>query len=274
MARWPAVVLGLRGTRVFGPGIGDLGQRCNHRRVRELDELIDVDDPAWPELQELFAASAVPLQVLPVDPEEGRRGLLQLQVTVRSVLGAVVLHSGGLLVDNGWLRVFGGGSGQGADALPGLAKVNGFPAAFDRVWRPATGLVVGHDVLGGVFAVNGHDPAAAGRPGAPGQMTYFAPDTLEWESMEMGHSAWVSWLLSGRLETFYEGLRWPGWSTETAALAVSQGISVIPFLWSKEAHANLAATSRRAVPMREVLGVAADFARQMGPADPGFLGAV
>ncbi len=105
-------------------------------------------------------------------------------------------------------------------------------------------------------------------------MTYFAPDTLEWEAMEMGHSGWVSWLLSGRLETFYDGMRWPGWREETAALAFEQGLSVYPFLWSEEAHADLAATRRRPVPMREVLGVAADFARQMGPSDPGFLGDV
>ncbi|WP_158086545.1 hypothetical protein [Streptomyces phaeoluteigriseus] len=43
---------------------------------------------------------------------------------------------------------------------------------------------------------------------------------------------------------------------------------------TEEAHADLAAASRRVVPMREVLGVAADFARRTGPADPGFLGQV
>lgn len=133
---------------------------------------------------------------------------------------------------------------------------------------------MGQDVLGGVFALNGHDPAAAGRPGDPGQMTYFAPDTLAWEAMDMGHSGWVAWLLSGRLDTFYDGLRPPGWREEAAALSLSEGISVFPFLWTEEAHADLAATSRRAVPMREILGVAADFALQMGPADPGFLGEV
>ncbi len=189
------------------------------------------------------------------------------------MLGALALNTGGLLVDSGWVRVFGGGSVTGG-GLPSLAQVNRFPADFDPVWHPAAGLVVGHDVVGGVFALNGGDPAAAGRPGAPGQMTYFAPDTLEWEAMEMGHSGWVSWLLSGRLETFYDGLRWPGWREEAAALAFPQGISVYPFLWSAQAQADLAATSRRPVPMREVIGVAADFARQMGPSDPGFLGDV
>ncbi|MEV0578059.1 DUF2625 family protein [Streptomyces sp. NPDC050392] len=241
--------------------------------MREIDELVNVDDPAWRELQEMLSASSVPVQVLPVDVDEGRRCLLQLQVTARSMLGALALNTGGLLVDNGWMRVFGGGSVI-SGGLPSLGTTNRFPAGFDPVWHPATGLVVGHDVVGGVFALNGGDPAAAGRPGGPGQMTYFAPDTLEWEAMEMGHSGWVSWLLSGRLETFYDGLRWPGWREEAAALAFGEGISVYPFLWSKEARDDLAATSRRPVPMREVIGVAADFARQMGPSDPGFLGDV
>ncbi|MFJ2591075.1 DUF2625 domain-containing protein [Streptomyces sp. NPDC087538] len=242
--------------------------------MRGTDELINVDDPAWPELQELFAASTVPIKALPVGRGESRRCLLQMQVTARSVLGAVALNSGGLVLDDGWVRVFGGGSGEDDGSLPSLAQVNAFPANFDPAWHLAKGLVVGHDVLGGVFALNGHDPEVAGRPGVPGQMTYFAPDTLEWEAMEMGHSVWISWMLSGRLEKFYEGLRWPGWREEAASLSFSQGISVIPFLWSQEAQADLAATSRRAVPMREVLGVAADFAQQMGPVDPGFLGAV
>ncbi|MEV6833402.1 DUF2625 family protein [Streptomyces sp. NPDC051133] len=240
--------------------------------MREIDELARVQDPAWPHLQEAFAGSAVPLRVLPADPDEGRRCLLQLQVTARSVLGALTLDCGGLVLDDGWVRVYGAGSA--GSGMPGLGRVNGFPAAFEPGWHPATGLVVGHDVLGGVFALNGHEPARAGRPGVPGQMTYFAPDTLEWEALDMGHSDWVWWLLSGRLETFYDGLRWPGWREEATALDLAQGITVYPFLWSAEAHEDLAATSRRAVAMREVLGVAADFARQAGMADPGFLGEV
>ncbi|MEZ0110887.1 hypothetical protein ABH920_004902 [Catenulispora sp. EB89] len=209
----------------------------------------------------MFTAGAVPLTVLPTDVDEGRRGLLQLQITVRSVLGSLVLNSGGLVVDGDWVRVFAGRSGRGSDGLPSLAAINAFPEVYDPAWR-----------LGGVFALNSYDPAASGRPGEAGQMTYFAPDTLEWETMAMGHSAWVSWLLSGRLETFYEGLRWQGWREEASALSFSQGINVFPPLWSKEGRADLAAASRRAVPMREVLGVAVDTARQLGTADPGFLG--
>jgi len=132
---------------------------------------------------------------------------------------------------------------------------------------------VAHDVLGGVFALNGMEPAAVGRPGEPGQMTYFAPDTLEWEALGIGHSQWISWLLSERVEGFYSELRWPGWRAEAAAATASQGITVYPFLWSKEAD-DLAATTRSAVPMSQVLGISVDFAQQLGSSDPGFLGIV
>lgn len=176
--------------------------------MREIDELTQVDDPAWPELQEAFAAGAVPVRVLAADPAEGRRSVLQMQVTARSTLGALAWNCGGLVLDDGWVRVFGGGS-EASGGLPSLAQVNRFPDAFDPDWSPEAGLVVGQDALGGVFALNGHDPAASGRPGSPGRMTYFAPDTLAWEAMDMGHSSWVHWLLSGRLETFYDGLRRP-----------------------------------------------------------------
>lgn len=241
-------------------------------RMRELTELIEVEDPAWPELQALFAACPIPLAVFAPDSEESTRGLLQLQVTARSILGGLTLNSGGLIVDDGWVRVYGGGSGRDGD-LPSLAQVNGFPETFDPEWQAAAGLVVAHDVLGGVFAVNGVDPAGAGRPGLPGQMIYFAPDTLEWEALGIGHSAWIAWLLSERLDGFYSALRWEGWREETAAAGPAQGISVFPFLWTKEGK-DVTATSRRTVPMAGVLGIAGDFAQQIGAGDPGFLGTV
>ncbi|MFD0631575.1 DUF2625 family protein [Catenulispora yoronensis] len=189
------------------------------------------------------------------------------------MLGAVTLNCGGLVLDHGWVRVYGGGSGRDG-ALPSLARVNGFPEEFDPGWRPSSGLVVGHDVLGGVFALNGGDPAAEGRPGDPGQMTYFAPDSLEWEALGVGHSAWIQWLLAGNVAEFYSHLRWDGWQEEVAAAGPTQGITVYPYLWSKEAQEDLKATARRAVPMGEVLGMSMDFARQFGTMDPGFLGKV
>ncbi|MFC9976249.1 DUF2625 family protein [Spirillospora sp. NPDC127200] len=236
--------------------------------MRELSELADVPDPAWPALTERLAESRTPLECLPADPAAARACLLQLQITTRSWLGSLVLNCGGLLLDGGWLRVYAGGSPR----LPGLARVNGFPAEFDPGWQAPGGLVVAHDVLGGVFALNGIDPAASGRPGQPGEVIYFAPDALRWEALDVGHGDWLVWLLTGPLDDFYGGLRWPGWRTEIAGLRGDQGISVVPFPWSAEAQRDMAATSRRRVPLLELLDLGREFSERSGEPAPGFLG--
>ncbi|WP_406279894.1 DUF2625 family protein [Embleya sp. NBC_00896] len=232
--------------------------------MRSLDELINLDDSAWPMILAEVTGSPMTIDLLPADNERGRACLLHLQVTTRSYLGAIALHAGGLLIDHGWLRVFGGAAVPGS-GLPGLAEVNAFPGS-------APALIVADDVLGGVFAINGPDPAAAHRPGNPGGMTYFAPDTMAWEPLDVGHGAWLSWLLSGGTDQFYADLRWPDWQTETARLRPSEGLSVFPHLWSKEAREDLAATSRRPVPMKELLGLHTEFHAHPGNPTPGFLG--
>ncbi|WP_030963632.1 DUF2625 family protein [Streptomyces sp. NRRL S-378] len=241
--------------------------------MREIDELIDVEDPAWPLLVQELSATDVPVEVLPVDAAAARACLGQLQVSARSNLGGIVLRCGGLLVDGGWLRIYGSPGDAGPGGLPGLAEVNAMPSSFDPAWRPEAGLVVAHDVLGGVFALNGRDARRSGRPGEPGEVVYFAPDSLGWEALGAGHSAWLSWILAGGLQEFYEGLRWDGRCAEVAGLNGRQGLSLFPPLWSAEARRDLATTSRRAVPMAELLGLGRESYLRLDGTDPGFLGA-
>lgn len=239
-----------------------------------VNELIDVDDPAWPVLLQELSGADVPVDVLPGDPETGRTSLLQLQVSARSNLGGIVLNCGGLLVDSGWLRIYGSPSGADPEGPPGLAGVNAMPATFDPTWVSDAGLVVAHDVLGGVFTLNGRNPRQAGRPGEPSEILYFAPDALGWQALGAGHSAWLSWVLSGGIQDFYEGLRWDGWRDEVSVLNGRQGLSFFPPLWSTEARQDLPAASRRAVPMAELLSLSRTTCRQLDDTDPGFLGIV
>ena len=219
--------------------------------MRGVEELTAVSDPAWPALEaELRSNPQVP--ILPVTAGAGQECLYGLQVSTRSRLGALALHTGGLLIDDGWLRVLGGGEAD----LPSLAQANGLPGDG----RSPASLVVGHDVLGGRFEVNGSDPAALGRPGNAGEVCYFGPDTLAWESLGAGHGAWLSWIAEGGTAQFYESLRWTGWQAETRTLPLSHGITVYPFLWSREAHQDLDATTRRPAPITELFSLQDEFA--------------
>lgn len=247
---------------------------CDDFHVRELSELTEVDEPAWPLLEQELRAAKVPVRVLDADPGQAAATLLQTQVTVRSFLGAFLFHTGGALVDDGWLRVYGSPAAHNDRRLPGLARINGYPEEPDPAWRPAAGLVVAHDVLGGAFAIQGGTEEETGLPGRPGEMVYFAPDSLRWDAIGAGYGAWLSWVLAGGVEEFYEGLRWPGWREEVPGLTGGEGLSLYPPLWSAEAHQDLAGTSRAVVPLGQLLGLGRETALQLDGTDPGFLGDV
>ncbi|MDR1432655.1 MAG: DUF2625 domain-containing protein [Propionibacteriaceae bacterium] len=77
--------------------------------VRSLDDLMDVADPFEPVFRAQIANAENDIRVLPADPAAGGRVLYRLQVTARSSASGTILCGGGLLVDHGWLRVFGVG---------------------------------------------------------------------------------------------------------------------------------------------------------------------
>jgi len=104
---------------------------------------------------------------------------------------------------------------------------------------------VADDVLGGFFAINGGAFDAQ-----PGHVCYLAPDTHEWESLGVGHSEFVLWLLHGDLATFYEGRRWEGWEAEVASLLGDMAFSIYPFLSAGEMPMH--DRSRRPVPIEEL----------------------
>ncbi|WZB73204.1 DUF2625 family protein [Achromobacter xylosoxidans] len=95
------------------------------------------------------------------------------------------------------------------------------------------------------FAING-----GGLGADAGALYYRAPDTLEWEPLELSYTDFLRWALGGGLEEFYEGLRWPGWQTDAQALAGDQGFSFYPFLWTREGSPST--SSRKAVDVAEL----------------------
>lgn len=217
-------------------------------QLRPLPSLINTEDPGWPLVQGWMAAAKNKVQVLPKTAGRADSALLAAQVTTRSPMGAVIYETGGLLVDNGWLRILGSGSPRLDRDLMGWNKD-----------KQKGLLLIADDVLGGFFALNG----GAFGPNTLGKIYYFAPDNLEWEPLDMGYSDFLVFCFSGNLNKFYDGLRWQNWQTEVARLDGNQGIFCLPALFTKEGK-DLNKVSRKAVPIAELWGLHNDFRRQLG----------
>ncbi len=116
----------------------------------------------------------------------------------------------------------------------------------------------------GFFAVNG-----GAFPGAPGNVFYLAPDTLNWEDLGRSFSGFLEFVSTDSLEKFYEGSRWPGWEREVSMLDGNRAFSIYPFLWAKEGGP-VGQRARATVPIEELwelhaIGVPLQLGLRTGP---------
>jgi len=220
--------------------------------VRTLAELTSADDPAWPLVQQWVAAAAS-AEILPVDKARADETLTQLQVTLHATMGAVAYHTGGILIDHGWLRILGSGSDRMTRSIPSW---NNGKAPLDATGRPMF-VLVADDVLGGLFAIDG---GALGTH--PGNVFYFAPDTLQWQDLSIGYTEFLAWALTPRLDRFYRDSRWPGWQDEVGGISGDSALLVYPFL-SAEGPA-IAQRSRKVVPLAQLYRLDLDIVKQLG----------
>lgn len=216
--------------------------------TRPYEALLETTHPAWPLVQEWVAAATAPVEVLAADPQDAKVALTALQVTTRSPMGAIVHETGGLLIDHGWVRLLGSGHPRLPRSLPSwtreqLSHAHGTPPPY---------LLVADDALGGSFGLNG-----GGLPAGLGHVCYFAPDTLAWEDLELGYTDFVRWCLSGKLEAFYDGMRWDGWADEVRDLGGDQAILIYPFTWTR--GPSFGERTRDRVPVRELCKLQRDF---------------
>ncbi|WP_229725011.1 DUF2625 domain-containing protein [Hymenobacter baengnokdamensis] len=214
---------------------------------RTLSELINKQEPGWELVIDWIKHAKNKVQILPKTPARADSALLAAQVTTRSPMGAIVYETGGILVDNGWLRILGSGCPAMDRDLMGWNKnkQQGF-------------LLVADDVLGGFYAING----GAFGPESIGKIFYFAPDSLRWEATNKTYSDFLIFCFSGDLASYYKNLRWKGWEQETPNITGNQGFTCYPFLFTKEGK-NVAKDKRGVVPIAELWTFGQDMQRQL-----------
>ena len=208
--------------------------------MRPLAELT-ADKSGGEILNQLVKTTKNKVTVLPVNKAAADEALFQTQVTTHSLMGAIIYFSGGLLIDHGWIRLLGSGSTKLPRTLPAWNKGK----TFKQFGEKPGYLLIGDDVIGGFFAING---GALGNEA--GKVYYLAPDNLNWESTGKGYSDFVDFCLNGNLDLFYKGFRWKDWQKETAGLKGEKVFSFYPYLWSKEGK-DISKAARTVVPVQE-----------------------
>ncbi|MDR2951296.1 MAG: DUF2625 domain-containing protein [Prevotella sp.] len=193
--------------------------------MRTLQELVNTDEPGWPIIKEWIDLAKNKVEILPCESQRAENALINTQVTTRSLMGAIIYNTGGLLIDNGWIRILGSGSHRMKRTLPdwNIGKT------FSEFGEPAPYLLVADDAIGGFYAING------GFFGQDmGDMYYFAPDMLKWIPMEIGYSQFLLFCFETNMNDFYAGLRWNNWQKDIENLHPDYTYSFYPFLWTKE----------------------------------------
>ncbi len=214
---------------------------------RSLNELINKQEPGWDLVNDWIKQAKNKVQILPKTPARADSALLAAQVTTRSPMGAIIYETGGILVDNGWLRILGSGSPELDRDLMGWNK--GKQQGF---------LLVADDILGGFYAING---GAFGQESV-GKIFYFAPESLHWQALDKTYSDFLVFCFSGNLADYYHAVRWKGWEQEIQALTGNQGLACYPFLFTKEGK-NVAKDKRGVVSISELWGFGQDMQRQL-----------
>ncbi|WP_087149044.1 DUF2625 domain-containing protein [Pedobacter lusitanus] len=194
-------------------------------KMQSLDELINKTDPAWPLVQKWIDSAKNKVEVLEADSANAKNALFNTQVSTYSTLGAVIYNSGGIMIDNGWLRILGSGSTRLNRSVPEWNKGKTIEEYGDK----PDYFLVADDAAGGFFAIN---------YGAFGKdlknVYYLAPNSLNWEPLGLGYSEFIRFCLDGDLNEFYKGLRWSTWNKFIANLDGNKSYSFSPYLWTKE----------------------------------------
>lgn len=210
--------------------------------MRTLQELINKEEPGWPIVKEWIDLAKNKIEVLPTDAQKAEKALVKTQVSTRSLMGAVIYETGGLLIDNGWIRILGAGGERMSRSLPdwNLGKT------FTRQGETPSYLLIADDAIGGFYALNG------GFLGEDtGNIYYFAPESLKWMPMNMGYSQFLLFCFETNMEDFYGGLRWDNWREDVMKLHPDYGYSFFPFLWTKEGK-EINKVSKRIIPIGEL----------------------
>lgn len=160
---------------------------------------------------------------------------------VEDIIPIVTSYASRINIDN-WLILLGNDT-EDVKGIEYYNNINNIKHILSDNWR-----IVAYDVVGGIFALEVDDKDKINN-----SIWYFAPDTLEWESLEMNYAQFVAWVFQGNTDEFYEYMRWETWGNDCEKVSLEQGVLIYPFLWASECDIEKA--SKKVVPIEEIFSL-------------------
>jgi len=222
--------------------------------MRSVEELINTTEPGWPLVKQWIDSAKNKVEILSCDTVKAKVALYKTQVTTRSPMGSIIYSTGGLLIDNGWIRILGSGNKKLDRTLPDWNKGK----SFKEFGEGPSFLLVSDDAVGGFFALNG------GQFGEDlGKIYYLSPDNLEWAPLDLTYTDFLIFCFNGDLAEFYSNLRWLTWKDDVSILDGNQVYNFFPYLWTKEGK-DINKNSRMAIPIEEQYKFSMSVQKQLG----------
>ncbi len=176
------------------------------------------------ELSEMLLNGTNQVEIVPVDAEAAAINSEYFQADASTNFGLLITQSGGV-VANGVVRLLGSNRDEN------FRDINLFNIKFGS----GRGFIIlGDDIFGGIFAVN-----TGLFPDFVGNIMYFAPDTLDWEDMEIRMSGFLAWLKDGDMAEYYGQFSEEEYEALRARnVPFNKVLSIVPPQWSEEFNTN------------------------------------
>ncbi len=209
--------------------------------MRSAEELTK-DTSGWSIVAQAISIARNKFKILPANPAKSKIAIYETQVTTRSPMGAIIYLTGGILIEDGWIRILGSGNPLLDRSLPEWNKGK----TFTEYGQQPKFLLVADDAVGGFFAING---GALGNE--IGNIYYLAPDDLKWEALNITYSDFINFCFVGDMKLFYGDLGWPQCRQDIIKLTGNDSFFFYPYRWSKEGK-DISKDKRSIVPVSEV----------------------
>ena len=201
----------------------------------------------WNEISEIINNSQKNLQI-EFNKDYDYLLVNKLGVEEDTAVGQVITNIKGIIIDN-TIRIL--GSGRKNE----LASIEEYNYEVSKYLGKDI-FIIADDVFGGIFALKKDNI------NADGMIYYLAPDTLEWENLEITYFEFLSFFLSNKSQAFYKTFIWSTFSEDVKSIKYNQGILIYPYLWAKEC--NVETASKKIVPLIELIQLNAEYRKKFG----------